>query len=256
MKKSLIFTAMLCLSAVSYAIPIEQRALSTAVTPETNTAQQGQQLWENKQEIQKLQTQVRQLLGKLEEQEHRLDELNKELQNRYTDLDQRFEILAEQVNGPEDQPEADTDQTETPASSSTSTTLPTVNNLKEATDQVAYNAAYEAYQAGGATKAIPLMVKFIDSHPNSPYISHAHFWLGEFNLQLSPPKIHEARDNFEVVVGNYPQSAKAPTALYRLIEIAMKVDQDKLKARSLYQQLIQKYPNSSETKSARSSFGL
>lgn len=252
MKKSFIFTAMLCLSSLTYAAPIEQRALSTAVVADATNTQQGQQLWENKQEIQRLQSQVRQLLGKLEEQEHRLDELNKELQNRYTDLDQRFEMLAEQVNGTEDQPE-----TETPdESSDTSISENKASSSQDISDQAAYNAAYEAYQAGGAAKAIPLMIAFIETHPNSPYISHAHFWLGEFNLQLNPPKIHEARANFEVVAGNYPQSAKAPTALYRLIEIAMQIDQDKLKARSLYQQLIQKHPNSSEAKSARTSFGL
>ena len=249
MKKILIFTAGLCLSHHLYAAPIEQRSLSTTTSIDTTNAQQNQQLWENKQLVQQLQNQVRQLLGKIEEQEHRLDELTNELQNRYTDLDQRFEILTQKIEG-ESEDATDASQATTPTSNTSS------KSVEEPADQKAYNAAYEAYKAGGPAKAIRPMKSFIDTYPNSPYISHAYHWLGEFNLATQPANYHEARSSFEVVTGNYPQSAKAAPALYRLIEIALTIDKDVNKARTLYQQLIQKYGNTQEAKNARVSFGL
>lgn len=247
MKKIFIFTASLCLSHSLYAAPIEQRTLSsTNNTPDATTLQQNQQIWESKQQVQQLQNQVRQLLGKIEEQEYRLDQLNSELQNRYTDLDQRFEILTQKIDG-EDEATSDAnateDQSDAPAA-------------EDKADETAYNAAYETYKTGGAAKAIPPMQAFINTYPNSSYISNAYYLLGEFNLQTQPANYHEARDSFEVVAGNYPQSIKVAPSLYRLIEIALSIDKDVNKARSLYQQLIQKYPDSQEARTARTTFGF
>lgn len=253
MKKAFIFTASLCLSHSLYAAPIEQRNLSNANnTPDAAILQQNQQIWESKQQVQQLQNQVRQLLGKIEEQEYRLDQLNTELQNRYTDLDQRFEILTQKIEG-------ESEETTDPQTTDTDTSTvedknPTPTEAKA--DEAAYNAAYESYKTGGAAKAIPPMQAFINTYPNSPYISHAYYWLGDFNLQIQPANYHEARDSFEVVAGNYPQSTKASPSLYRLIEIALSIDKDINKARSLYQQLIQKYPDSQEARTARATFGF
>ena len=255
MKK--IFLIATCLTASQYifAAPIEQRNLSAAsTTVSADNSQQNMQIWELKQQVQQLQNQVRSLVGKIEEKEYQIDQLNNDLQNRYTDLDQRIQMLNEQLN-PEDPSDTNEDKTDQPSSDTKSSTT-SANPVNIGADQVAYNAAYEAYKAGGAAKAIKPMQSFINQFPNSAYISHAYYWLGEFNLSLTPPNIHEARDSFEVVAGNYPQSNKAAAALYRLVEIALNIDKDINKARTHYQKLIQKYPSTQEAKTARNSFTL
>lgn len=268
MKKTLLFISCLSLSAFGYSATIENRNLSTptANNSTVDQNQQNMQIWELKQQIQQLQTQVRQLVGKIEEKEYQFEQLNNELENRYKDLDQRLEILNEQLNPTEkenaEDASSETSSTEAITESNNQTKTPIVLsdtnpvNVSTGSDQDAYNLAYEAYQKGGAAEAIQPMQNLIDSFPNSPYVSHAHYWLGEFNLKLDPPKIHEARANFEVVYGNYPKSNKAPAALYRLVEIALNIDKDVNKARGYYQKLIQEFPDSQETKTARSTFGL
>lgn len=274
MKKTLLFTTCLALSPFVFAAPtIEQRNLSTMPNSTVDNSQQNMQIWELKQQVQQLQNQVRQLLGNIEEKDHQYEQLNSELENRYTDLDQRIQLITEQLTEQEQAIEgsenvvtdADTDENTTPTNPLTSAKAPnnqtdtaqtSGNPVNVGADQAAYNAAYEAYQQGGAAKAIEPMQSFINTFPNSVYISHAYYWLGEFNLSLTPPNIHEARDSFEVVAGNYPQSNKAAAALYRLVELSLNIDKDINKARTHYQQLIQKYPNTQEAKTAKNSFSL
>lgn len=275
MKKTLLFTTCLALSPFAFSAPtIEQRNLSTMSTNTVDNTQQNMQIWELKQQVQQLQNQVRQLLGSLEEKDHQYEQLNSELENRYTDLDQRIQLINEQLTEQEataegtDASASDTNEDGntttatnplTPAktpNSQTDTAQTSGNPINVGADQAAYNAAYEAYQQGGAAKAIEPMQNFINNFPNSVYISHAYYWLAEFNLSLTPPNIDEAKDNFEVVAGNYPQSNKAAAALYRLVELSLNIDKDINKARSHYQQLIQKYPNTQEAKTARNSFSL
>ena len=91
-KHSVLFIALLS-SMQLYAIPIESRGLSQqqannviAASPSLN--------WDIMQKNQKLEEDIRKLRGQLEEHENAIDQLNKELSNRYTDLDQRLELLS------------------------------------------------------------------------------------------------------------------------------------------------------------------
>lgn len=264
MKKIVLLTSILCVSTSLFAIQIEQRDLSgnNSAVGNVPAAQQSTQFWELHQQIQQLQTQIRQLRGQIEEQDNQIDQLNNDLKNRYTDLDQRLEILNQKID-----PDADIETTEDSQTNSASdaTVQPqsTAQNASASTtaqsaqlDEAAYNMAYEAYKQGGAAKAIAPMENFIKNHPNSPYVSHAYYWLGEFNLSLTPPNYNQAKENFAIVAGNYPQSNKAPSALYRLSEIAKNIDQDIPKAREYYLRLIQKYPDSNDAKTARTSINL
>lgn len=251
MKKIIVFSS--CIGAMMslYAAPIEQRNLSNMATPSTvTTPQQSTQFWELHQQIQQLQNQVRELRGLIEEQNNQIEQLENETQNRYTDLDQRIEILNEKID-PDSVVTEDSTETQN-ASNNTSPNIATNLPL----DQAAYNMAYDAYKNGGAAKAIAPMQNFIKNHPTSPYVSNAYYWLGEFNLSLTPANFNQAKENFEIVAGNYPQSSKAAAALYRLSEIAKNIDKDIPKARSYYLKLIQNYSNSTEAETAKTSLNL
>ena len=258
MKKIILFASGLTLSTMMYAAPIEQRNLSTP-TATAAPAQQSTQLWDLRQTVVQLQNQIRDLRGQIEEQNNQIVQMENELKNRYTDLDQRLELLNQKVDANDGSELGDLDGT--PDDSSPDNTNPesratTQQNKAPLTDKEAYNLAYDAYQKGGAATAIPQMENFIQLHPTSAYVSNAYYWLGEFNLSLTPPNFNQAKDNFEIVAGNYPKSSKAPASLLRLSEIAKNIDQDIPRARAYYLKLIQNYDGSEEARRARTEIDL
>ena len=258
MKKIILFASGLTLSTMMYAAPIEQRNLSTP-TATAAPAQQSTQLWDLRQTVVQLQNQIRDLRGQIEEQNNQIEQMENELKNRYTDLDQRLELLNQKVDANDGSELGDLDGTpddSSPDNTNPESTATTQQNKAPLTDKEAYNLAYDAYQKGGAASAIPQMENFIQQHPTSAYVSNAYYWLGEFNLSLTPPNFNQAKDNFEIVAGNYPTSSKAPASLLRLSEIAKNVDQDIPRAREYYLKLIQNYDASEEARRARTEIDL
>ena len=259
-KHSLMALALLS-SAQVFAVPIESYGLSKANSnTQTNMGDSGANSaaissnvnWDLLQQTQRLEAQVRELRGKLEEQDHQIDQLNKELTNRYTDLDQRLELLQQKVDPTEDESnesdstEADkTESKSTPSENSSAAVTQTTGNQAEL-EKAAYTIALDAYKQGGAKKAIAPMQNFIKNNPNSVYTGNAYFWLGEFNLAIDPPNYTEAKKNYETVAAKFPNSAKAPRSLYQLYSIAKDVTKNTQSAEVYKKQLLSNYPESEE----------
>jgi len=265
-------------SASLYAnIPIESRGLSqTSIEPSANnvaidsgaaTANVPTNLnWQIMQKNQQLENDVRALRGKIEEQDNEIEKLKHELTNRYTDLDQRLELLQQKVDPESAAPEEDNQQDTSPSTVNTPTPVvakaantqpaavttqaPATTNTQSASsadlDKAAYTVALDAYKQGGAKKAIAPMKNFIKNNPNSVYISNAYFWLAEFNLAIEPTNYTEAKKNYNIVISQYPNSAKAARALYQLHSIAKDVDHNTTLANQLKSKLIKDYPKSEE----------
>lgn len=119
-------------------------------------------------------------------------------------------------------------------------------------DKQAYISAYDAYKAGGASKAIKPMQQFIASFPNSVYVPNAYYWLGEFYLASNPADFVKAKKSFNEVVNKYPKSAKASTALYRVATITQEIDKRTSEATVLMKKLMRDYPGATEAQYARS----
>jgi TolA-binding protein len=111
-KHSAIFIALLSSTHLYANIPIESRALSQQFNDNTTSAPVSTNLnWDLIQKNQKLEEEVRRLRGQLEEHENSIELLKKELANRYTDLDQRLELLSQKIDPPEETTEATTEST-------------------------------------------------------------------------------------------------------------------------------------------------
>ena len=241
--------------------PIESRSLSQnsnaknsvttpALTPNIN--------WQMMQNAQQLEADVRNLRGKIEEQEYEIGRLKNELNNRYTDLDQRLELLRQKVDGDTETTEESTiepqeeNQDITPSTSTAISNVPLNANSNlsvqgpSALEKEDYTKALDAYKTGGAKQAIQPMKQFIQTHPNSAYMGNAHFWLAEFNLALDPANYAEAKKNFSTVLDRYPHSAKASSAAYRLYSIALNVDHNAASAQNYKNKLLSLYPQSQE----------
>ena len=277
-KHSVLFIALLSSAHLYANVPIESRALSqqqasnvVAGTPSLN--------WEIMQKNQKLEEEIRKLRGQLEEHDNAIEQLKKELTNRYTDLDQRLELLSQKIDPPEDNPEAqdasaatastnaDTStpaivpaapvpQQTTPATTQAPAAQPQTNTVatnNATNDQIelekaAYTVALDAYKQGGAKKAIQPMQNFIKNHPNGIYIGNAYFWLAEFYLAVDPVDYKSAKQNYNIVATRYPNSARASRAVYQLYSIAKEVDHNDALANQYKSKLLSQYPQSEEAK--------
>ena len=276
LKKHALFSIALLSSASLYAIPIESRGLSDTASSRNDVANSpapiaGNMNWDLIQKNQQLENQIRELRGKIEEQDHAIDQLNKELTNRYTDLDQRLELLNQKLEPESNQPEqapaenapvdssTATDQTSTASKATTNSPAPTTaqnpatpanssNNTSDpvALEKAAYTIALDAYKKGGAKQAIAPMQNFIKNYPNSIYTGNAYFFLSEFQLAIDPPNYNEAKKNYEIVAAKFPNSSKAPRALYQLYSIAKDVNKNTQTANVYKSKLLSTYPKSEE----------
>ncbi|NHB57394.1 YbgF trimerization domain-containing protein [Acinetobacter shaoyimingii] len=268
-------------------VPIESHGLSkssSASSSSTTASTSNNMNWDLLQQVQRLEAQVRELRGKVDEQDHQIEQLNKELTNRYTDLDQRLELLKQKVD-PSDEESTDsqnqgaTEPSNAPSTSNTeinnttNNTNPinaaaptqdaptTQNDVTTAKDQTssstnntnqveqekaAYTIALDAYKQGGAKKAIAPMQNFIRNNPNSVYTGNAYFWLAEFNLAIDPPNYTDAKQNYEIVATKFPNSAKASRALYQLYSISKDVNNNTQTAEVYKKKLLSTYPDSEE----------
>lgn len=286
-KHSLLFIALMSTTSLYANIPIESRGLSQNDGSASNTSSNNISVptnlnWELMQKNQQLENDIRTLRGQLEEQANDIDQLKKDLANRYTDLDQRLELLHQKVD-PDSTTQEDGTNTNTnsatPASPLVSQSQPAdgnkvvaapsqtseqqsntpVTNTQPATtaqnqsnplelEKAAYTVALDAYKQGGAKKAIAPMQNFIKNHPNSIYTGNAYFWLAEFHLATDPVNYNEAKKNYNIVASQYPNSSKAPRALYQLYSIAKDVDKNTVSANQYKNKLLTQYPKSEEAK--------
>lgn len=289
-KHSLLFIALMSTTSLYANIPIESRGLSQNDGSASNTSSSNISVptnlnWELMQKNQQLENDVRTLRGQLEEQANDIEQLKKDLANRYTDLDQRLELLHQKVD-PDSTTHEDSSNTTADSTTSTNTSAPQsqptdgnkvvvaapptpttpeqqssapVINAQPVTaaqnqsnplelEKAAYTVALDAYKQGGAKKAIAPMQNFIKNHPNSIYTGNAYFWLAEFHLATDPVNYNEAKKNYNIVASQYPNSSKAPRALYQLYSIAKDVDKNTMSANQYKNKLLTQYPKSEEVK--------
>ncbi|MBJ9985142.1 tetratricopeptide repeat protein [Acinetobacter sp. S40] len=282
-KHSLFAITLLCGSSIYANVPIESRGLSQSNSGSisaTNDQPVATNLnWQLMQKNQQLENDIRVLRGQLEEQAHAIDQLKKDLANRYTDLDQRLELLNQKVdpdsaatdenaatdaNGatpaisnnaqapvnadPQPTPAEPAIQNDQQPASNSPNTAQTATENKDSNelDKAAYTVALDAYKQGGAKKAIAPMENFIKNHPDSIYTPNAYFWLAEFHLATDPVNYAQAKKNYQIVADKYPTSSKAPRSLYQLYSIAKDVDRKPAIATQYKNKLLSRYPQSEE----------
>lgn len=285
LKRNILFTLTLLYCTSPYAnIPIESVGLSSSnniaipsSAPAIDVPNVEQPIptninWQLTQKSQELEKEIRVLRGKIEEQDNEITQLKNELSNRYTDLDQRLELMMQKVDPDYAPATEDNQQDTTPSSNTNNATELNKTTETQKTEEVsapvaktkenaintptsdkelekaAYTIALEEYKQGGAKKAIAPMQNFIKNHPNSIYTSNAYFWLAEFNLALEPTNYTQAKKNFEIVLKQYPSSTKAASAAYRLYSIALNVDHNTTLANQYKAIILQKYPHSEEAR--------
>jgi tol-pal system protein YbgF len=197
-----------------------------------------------------LQDEIQNMEGKLEEQQHAMDELKKRQRDLYLDIDQRISKLekagADATQGqnqsmgafvPAPAPAAanGTPAGGVPASTPTSTMSPATatgmpvtnsgapqsvsaqnvdGNAELQKERTTYERAFNLLKDGRYDLAISSFKAFIQSYPKSSYADNAQYWLGEANYVQRNYKV--ALVEFKKVIINYPASSKRADAILKM----------------------------------------
>ncbi|HEX9139629.1 MAG TPA: tol-pal system protein YbgF, partial [Steroidobacteraceae bacterium] len=148
--------------------------------------------------IDALESQLRDLRGSAEEQQHSGDALRKQQRDLYADLDKRISALEGQLH----------------AAQSGAAVGGSGAAAGDTDPQAAYNRAFEQLKSGNFDAAIKQFQDFMDTYPKSSLQDNAQYWIGEAHYVAR--QYDEAAEAFRAVGEHYPNSRKAPDALLKL----------------------------------------
>lgn len=210
--------------------------------------------------LERLQNEVQQMLGQLEEQNHNLESLKKRQRDIYLDIDQRLRKLEEAKAASAPQPAMGAfvpapgvpSTTMTPPSGSVSTTTPpptaavSAENPQE--ERIAYERAFNFLKDGRYDLAVAAFKTFVQTYPSGAYADNAQYWLGEANYVQRNFKA--ALTEFEKVVNNFPSSPKRADAMLKMGYTYQELG-DINKARMALNNVVLNYPNTTAASLAK-----
>ncbi|SFR48196.1 tol-pal system protein YbgF [Marinobacter daqiaonensis] len=166
--------------------------------------------------IERLQEEVRNLRGELEEQRHQLNQLTRQSRERYIDLDQRIMELAERESTPRAGSGGSGSGTgERSQSTGNATTVAKEYREPSAEERQAYQRIQKLIQEQKAyDEAIGELYDFIAEYPEGDLTVNAYYWLGE--VYLVKPQLEQAKQAFTIIATRYQDHRKAPDAMYKL----------------------------------------
>jgi len=199
--------------------------------------------------VQRLEQEVQQLLGRLEEQSYLIESLQKRQRDLYLDTDRRMQALEQ--GGVASVPVA-VNQDHV-AADSISQVPQKVQIAQDGQAKLDYNKAFASLKAGNFSQAIAGFANFEKTHPTSRYMPNALYWHGEASYVSRDFK--QAELEFKKVLAQYPNHSKAKDALLKLSFIQYENKQWK-QARQNLQKVIKDYPSATVAQLARKRLDL
>ena len=195
--------------------------------------------------VQQLEADVRRLNGLLEEATQALRLLEAQSLERYVDLDRR--LASGTPAGIEEGGES-TSVAPAPVPSET----PMAGRAVDAQEgeEAAYRAAYELVREREFDEAVAAFTAFLADFPFGQYAPNAHYWLGELYLVLDPPDPELARQNFKLLLDQYPADPKVPDALYKLGRVQF-IKGNRQRSKEYLDEVIREYPSHAAAQLAR-----
>ena len=230
----------------------------------------------------RLQQEIQQLVGQIEEQNHSLENLQKRQRDLYLDIDKRIRALEEaRAAAPAIAPAAVASPAPAmpansgfaaapPATGSVSPGRPAVAPAPAAPSQAEpaaatpatanpvqpdgqlerknYEFAFNLLKQGQYDQAVAAFQAFMKTYPTGRFSDNAQYWLGEANYVQR--RFNDALAEFDKVVKNYPNSPKRADAMLKMGYTYQELD-DFEKARVLLNDVIRDYPNSTAANLAK-----
>ncbi len=195
--------------------------------------------------VQQLEADVRALTGLLEEATQALRALEAQSLERYVDLDRRLSGGA-QVQEENVAVAAPGSRAPAAGEGAGNTQIERAGEAEEA----AYRAAYELVREREFDTAVSAFIAFLSDYPFGRYAPNAHYWLGELYLVIEPPDPELARQNFKLLLNQYPADQKVPDALYKLGRVQF-IKGNRRRSREYLDEVIREYPSHAAAQLAR-----
>lgn len=174
------------------------------------------------QQLESLQTELRNLRGQVEVQANEIERLKARQRELLADIDRRVSEL-ERRGAAASSPAA--------APSGESTAAPAAGVAVSAQEQKDYDAAFSLMKQGFYERAAKGFHDFIAKYPQSALRDNAQYWLGEAYYVVR--NFRRAIEEFARVMSDYPKSEKAPDALLKIgyshYELAQDLEQARKK---------------------------
>ncbi|MFI5318536.1 MAG: tol-pal system protein YbgF [Myxococcota bacterium] len=220
--------ALLCAGSLGCASVAETRKIEYEVNKlrsGSGLAEQGKRIAELSTELDALRAEVAELRGRLELTEHSAEQAVSDAQ------------AARQAGAAQPEPaptEGDAPPAEGPASA----------------ELALYREAYDAWRTNDHANCVDRFGRFLQSFPSSKYADDAAFWLADCHYRQGDLKTSVLR--FDEVATRYPDSDKAPEALFRQGEALLQMGPQFSKAaQKAFQRVIDNYPTHKRAQDAR-----
>ena len=185
--------------------------------------------------VEVMQQEIAGLRGTVEEQNHKIEQLERQQQQRYLDLDRRMaELLIKPANA-------------------TAATAPKVVQAGQGNNSVQapvlsaddlYASAMSFIKKKDFTQALAQLDVFAKTYPQHALAANALYWSGE--VQLAESNYDLAIKQFETVVSQHAAHNKAPDSHYKLA-VAYDRKGNAAKAKEILKQVIKQYPGTSDS---------
>ena len=216
-------------------IVVEESTSVTSVGPRTEAfippaEEDSAATIEDQYQIQILQQEVMQLRGLVEELTYRLNRMRDTQDDRYLELDARFQGMDTKLNNlslPAEPAPVDVDPV---------TVVPSAVDIQD--EKTMYATAQELIRNRQYDLAISQLKAVINQHPDGVYAPNAYYWLGEVYQAKPDPDLEGARQALEQVIQFFPEHRKVPDAAYKLGHVYNLLG-DCDRARDLLEQVIE-----------------
>ncbi|MES1940473.1 hypothetical protein T5B8_09526 [Salinisphaera sp. T5B8] len=203
----------------------------------------GPNLFSLFQDIQRLQSEVRDLQGQVDTLKYQLRQNEQGQRDLYENLDKRLSAL--EGGGATGAATGDTGSSSNGASDNAAD-YGTVS--QDPAVEKAYTAAFDKLKAGDYDAAIGAFKGFLQQNPESSYSDNAWYWLGEANYVKR--NYDASLEAFQTVVNRFRASDKVPGSLYK-IGVIQDERGETDNAYGTLKRVVDQYPNSNVADMAR-----
>lgn len=186
-----------------------------------------------------MQQEIRELRGKVEEQQNAMQALNQKQDKLFVNLDTRLNNL-----------------NSAPATNDVKSSMPVATTVTPSTsEQEVFDSAYKLMNTKKYDAAITEFKDLLWQFPEGAYAANAYYWLGEIYLlqwqqnRSDQALLDQAKQSFTTVTNKYKGNTKEADALLKLGMIEIDLG-NWVQAREILTQVIQKQPNSSRARIA------
>jgi tol-pal system protein YbgF len=200
----------------------------------------GMAAMETQYQLQVLQAEVQELRGLVEELTYQLDRMRSTADDRYLELDGRFQALSAEISR---------------GGRPTAVDPGLENDLAEVaggggrisagqSEKALYETALELIRNRQFDTAVTQLQAVITQYPDGDFIANAYYWLGEVHAAKPDPDYESARQALTQVITYFPDDRKVPDAAFKLGKVYHLMG-DCERARELLNQVVRDYPGKS-----------